>query len=86
MRRDGGRGGYHAWQGGALIARRRTSRRTGVVGRLEYYHDPAGVLAATRAGGLRTAGYSLGFDSIASIRNAFCLASVPSTGPIDPHT
>ena len=53
---------YNAWQGGALIVRRRTSKRTGVVGRLEYFHDPAGILAATRAGGLRTVGYSLGFD------------------------
>lgn len=66
--KGGGLSGYHAWQGGALIARRRTSRRTGVVGRLEYYHDPAGVLAATRAGGLRTAGYSLGFDYLPAPR------------------
>ena len=57
-----GRGGYDAWQGGALIVRRRLWERAGLVGRAEYYHDPAGVLAPTRAGGLHTTGYSLGFD------------------------
>ena len=57
-----GGSGYNAWQGGSLIARRRTTRRTAVVGRLEYYHDPSGVLASTRAGGLATVGYSAGFD------------------------
>lgn len=59
-----GRRGYDTWQGAAFIARRRTSRRTGVVGRVEYFHDPAGVLAPTRAGGLNTLGYSLGFDYV----------------------
>jgi len=54
--------GYDAWQGGAFIVRRRTSKRTGAVARLEYFYDPSGVLAATRVGGLRTLGYSLGFD------------------------
>ena len=57
-----GQGGYDNWQGGALIVRRRLWERAGLVGRAEYYHDPSGVLAATRAGGLRTSGYSLGFD------------------------
>ena len=57
-----GRAGYRTWQGAALIVRRRTSKRTGAVARLEFFHDPYGVLAATRAGGLRTVGYSLGFD------------------------
>ncbi len=57
-----GSAGYNAWQGGALIMRRRISKRTAAVARLEYFHDPSGVLAATRAGGLRTVGYSLGFD------------------------
>ena len=60
--RPAGRRGHDTWQGTTLIVRRRTTRRTGVVGRLEYFRDPAGVLAATRAGGLRTLGYSLGFD------------------------
>ncbi|AMJ67771.1 porin [Hymenobacter sp. PAMC 26628] len=55
-------GGHDAWQGGSLIVRRRLWARAGVVGRVEYFHDPAGVLAPTRAGGLNTAGYSLGFD------------------------
>ena len=57
-----GRGGYDAWQGGALIVRRRLWSRAGLVGRVEYYHDPYGVLATTRVGGLNTTGYSLGFD------------------------
>ena len=55
-------GGYDNWQGGALIVRRRLWARGGLVGRVEYFRDPAGVLAATRAGGLNTVGYSLGFD------------------------
>ena len=54
--------GFNAWQGGALIVRRRLWARGGLVGRVEYFRDPAGVLAATRAGGLNTVGYSLGFD------------------------
>ena len=54
--------GYNDWQGASLIVRRRTTTRTGIVGRVEYYRDPAGVLAPTRAGGLNTVGYSLGFD------------------------
>ncbi len=57
-----GKGGYDNWQGGALIVRRRLWARAGLVGRVEYYHDPSGVLATTRVGGLRTTGYSLGFD------------------------
>jgi hypothetical protein len=57
-----GNGGYDAWQGGSLIVRRRLWERAGLVGRAEFYHDPSGVLAATRFGGLRTTGYSLGFD------------------------
>ena len=57
-----GRGGYDNWQGGALIVRRRLWERAGLVGRAEFYHDPSGVLATTRVGGLRTTGYSLGFD------------------------
>ena len=57
-----GHGGYDAWQGGALIVRRRLWERAGLVGRAEFYHDPSGVLAPTRFGGLRTTGYSLGFD------------------------
>ena len=60
--RAGGQSGYNAWQGGALIVRHRLSERTGAVARVEYFHDPAGVLAPTRAGGLRTVGYSLGYD------------------------
>ena len=59
---ENGTGGFSKWQGGALIVRRRTSKRTAVVGRVEYFRDPAGVLAATRAGGLNTVGYSAGFD------------------------
>lgn len=55
-------GGYNQWQGAALIVRRQTGKRTAVVGRVEYFHDPAGVQAATRAGGLSTLGYSAGFD------------------------
>ncbi len=55
-------GGHDAWQGASLIIRRRLTTRAGVVGRVEYFHDPAGVLAPTRAGGLNTVGYSLGFD------------------------
>ena len=55
-------GGYDAWQGGALIVRRRLWERAGVVGRVEYFYDPAAVLVSTRAGGLNTVGYSLGFD------------------------
>ena len=54
--------GYDNWQGGALIVRRRLWARGGLVGRVEYFRDPAGVLAPTRAGGLHTVGYSLGFD------------------------
>ena len=54
--------GYDNWQGGALIVRRRLWERGGLVGRVEYFRDPAGVLATTRAGGLHTVGYSLGFD------------------------
>lgn len=57
-----GQAGYHAWQGGALIVRRRLWARAGVVGRVEYFRDPAGVLTPTRVGGLNTVGYSLGFD------------------------
>ncbi|MBD2769440.1 porin [Hymenobacter sp. BT664] len=60
--RAAGHSGYDSWQGAALIVRRRLWARAGVVGRVEYFRDPAGVLAATRAGGLRTVGYSLGFD------------------------
>ena len=60
--RPHGLGGYSAWQGASLIVRRRTTKRTAVVGRAEYYHDPAGVLAPTRAGGLNTLGFSGGFD------------------------
>ena len=55
-------GGYDNWQGGALIVRRRLWARAGLVGRVEYFRDPAGVLAPTRVGGLNTVGYSLGFD------------------------
>ncbi|MDB5271470.1 MAG: hypothetical protein JWP58_4510, partial [Hymenobacter sp.] len=55
-------GGHDAWQGASLIVRRRLWERAGLVGRVEYFHDPAGVLAPTRAGGLNTVGYSLGFD------------------------
>lgn len=55
-------GGHDAWQGAALIVRRRLWERAGLVGRVEYFHDPAGVLATTRVGGLSTVGYSLGFD------------------------
>jgi len=55
-------GGYDNWQGGALIVRRRLWARAGLVGRVEYFRDPAAVLAPTRAGGLNTVGYSLGFD------------------------
>ena len=54
--------GYNAWQGASLIVRRRLWERAGLVGRVEYFHDPAGVLAPTRVGGLNTVGYSLGFD------------------------
>ncbi|WP_185816973.1 porin [Hymenobacter metallilatus] len=54
--------GYNHWHGGALIVRRRLGHKTGVVGRAEYYHDRAGVLTSTAVGGLRTGGYSLGFD------------------------
>lgn len=57
-----GQGGYDNWQGGSLIVRRRLWSRAGLVGRVEYYRDPAGVLAPTRVGGLHTTGYSLGFD------------------------
>ena len=55
-------GGHDAWQGAAFIVRRRLWERAGLVGRVEYFHDPAGVLVSTRAGGLSTVGYSLGFD------------------------
>ena len=55
-------GGYDYWQGGTLIVRRRLWERAGLVGRVEYFRDPAGVLTPTRAGGLNTVGYSLGFD------------------------
>ena len=55
-------GGYDNWQGGSLILRRRLWARAGLVGRVEYFRDPAGVLAPTRVGGLNTVGYSLGFD------------------------
>ena len=55
-------GGYDNWQGGALIVRRRLWERAALVGRVEYFRDPAGVLAPTRVGGLNTVGYSLGFD------------------------
>ena len=55
-------GGHDAWQGAALIVRRRLWERAGLVGRVEYFHDPVGVLVSTRAGGLSTVGYSLGFD------------------------
>ena len=54
--------GSDNWQGAALIVRRRLWERAGLVGRVEYFRDPAGVLAPTRAGGLNTLGYSLGFD------------------------
>jgi hypothetical protein len=57
-----GLGGYDNWQGGSLIVRRRLWERAGLVGRAEFYHDPSGVLAPTRFGGLHTTGYSLGFD------------------------
>ena len=60
--RPAGSSGYNAWQGAALIVRRSTSAKTGLVARVEYFNDPAGVLVATRAGGLRATGYSLGFD------------------------
>lgn len=60
-RRPGGRG-YDNWQGATLIVRRRLGARTAAVGRAEYFRDPAGVLAPTRAGGLRTLGYSAGLD------------------------
>ena len=55
-------GGYDNWQGATFIVRRHLGPHTGVVGRVEYFHDPAGVLAPTRAGGLNTVGYSAGFD------------------------
>ena len=60
--RGQGQGGYHHWHGGSLIVRRRLGQKTGVVARAEYFHDPAGVLTSTAVGGLRTGGYSLGFD------------------------
>jgi len=57
-----GQSGYHHWHGGSLIVRRQLGKKTAAVARAEYFHDPAGVLAPTAAGGLRTGGYSLGFD------------------------
>ncbi|SHI69437.1 Putative beta-barrel porin-2, OmpL-like. bbp2 [Hymenobacter daecheongensis DSM 21074] len=57
-----GRAGYDHWHAGSLIVRRRLGKKTGLVGRAEYFHDPAAVVASTAVGGLHTGGYSLGFD------------------------
>nr|WP_229364434.1 porin [Fibrella aestuarina] len=55
--------GSYVWYSPVVIARYKTSDKSYVNGRVEYYADPNGVLIATgTANGFQTVGYSLGYD------------------------
>lgn len=61
VRVDGG--GSYVWYSPVVIARYRTSDRSYVNGRVEYYEDPNGVIISTGTlKGFKTVGYSLGYD------------------------
>lgn len=61
VRVDGG--GSYVWYSPVVIARYKTSDKSYLNGRVEYYTDPNGVLIATGTpNGFQTFGYSLGYD------------------------
>ncbi|ARK09297.1 porin [Fibrella sp. ES10-3-2-2] len=61
VRIDGG--GSYIWYSPVVIARYKTSDRSYVNGRVEYYDDPNNVLISTGTlPGFKTTGYSLGYD------------------------
>ncbi len=56
-------GGSYVWYSPVVIARYKTSDRSYLNGRVEYYDDKNGVIIATgSANGFQTLGYSLGYD------------------------
>ncbi|QJD80785.1 porin [Spirosoma rhododendri] len=61
VRQDGG--GSYVWYSPVVIARYKTSDRSYINGRVEYYDDKNGVIIATGTpNGFKTFGYSLGYD------------------------
>ncbi|PRY38328.1 putative OmpL-like beta-barrel porin-2 [Spirosoma oryzae] len=55
--------GSYVWYSPVIIARYRTSDKSYLNGRVEYYDDKNGVIIATgTANGFQTLGYSLGYD------------------------
>lgn len=55
--------GSYVWYSPVVIARYKTSDRSYVNGRVEYYNDPNGVIISTGTpNGFQTIGYSLGYD------------------------
>lgn len=55
--------GSYVWYSPVVIARYKTSDRSYVNGRVEYYDDPNGVIISTGTlNGFKTVGYSLGYD------------------------
>ncbi|RYF73007.1 MAG: porin [Cytophagaceae bacterium] len=55
--------GSYVWYSPVVIARYKTSDRSYVNGRVEYYNDPDGVIISTGTlHGFSTVGYSLGYD------------------------
>ncbi|WP_375448014.1 porin [uncultured Fibrella sp.] len=56
-------GGSYVWYSPVVIARYKTSDRSYVNGRVDYYNDPNGVIISTGTlNGFKTVGYSLGYD------------------------
>ncbi|MEZ0484481.1 porin [Fibrella aquatica] len=56
-------GGSYVWYSPVVIARYKTSDKSYVNGRVEYYNDPNGVIISTGTlNGFKTVGYSLGYD------------------------
>lgn len=54
---------YHAWYSPVLIVKIKTSEKSAIALRTEYYADPKGVIVSTgTANGFKTFGYSLNFD------------------------
>ncbi|MEZ0541942.1 porin [Fibrella arboris] len=55
--------GSYAWYSPVVIARYKTSDRSYLNGRVDYYDDPNGVIISTGTlNGFKTIGYSLGYD------------------------
>ncbi|GAB3570306.1 porin [Spirosoma luteolum] len=55
--------GSYVWYSPVVIARVATGSRSYLAGRVEYYHDPAGVIIGTGTpNGFQTLGYSVNYD------------------------